>query len=156
MKPKTEPSLFAKIFLAMITPWTSQRLWLAIVCLLFLFSLFWSSVYHLYSFSDPAHVVAFESMFQTIAWAATTVVIGYILDMPTLLNGFKRSVVSSTAQVVQNLVAKEEVKIEENVNVTVTEKYDPEIEKKYADLYATDQSYRPPATVPDSEIEDFR
>lgn len=150
---KKEPSLFAKIFLAMITPWTSQRLWLAITCILTLVSLFWTAVYYLYSI-PPTHVAAFDSMFQTIAWGVVVVVVGYILDMPTLLNGFKREAVATTANVVNKIMTKEETKVCESV--TVTEKAELSVEKKYADKYATDESYRPIATVPDLGVEEFR
>lgn len=149
-----EPSLFSKIVLAMVTPWTSRKLWLAIICLFILQGFFWTSVWYLYSFTDPAHITAFENMFQTIAWGIVTVVIGYILDMPTLLDGFKRTVTATTSQVVQSIIKKEEVKIDQNI--TVTECYDPAIEKKFGDRYATDESYRPTATVPEYSGEDFR
>lgn len=150
---KKEPSLFTKIVIAMFSPWTSNRMWLAIVSILILMNFFWVGVFYLYSI-PVTHVAAFESMFQTIAWGVVTVVVGFILDMPNLLNGFKRTVASTTTNAVQALLAKEEVKIDQNI--TITEKYDPAVEKKYADLFATDQSYRPPATVPDAEVEDFR
>lgn len=117
---KKEPSLFAKIFLAMITPWTSQRLWLAITCILTLVSLFWTAVFYLYSI-PATHVAAFDSMFQTIAWGVVVVVVGYILDMPTLLNGFKREAISTTSNVVQNILSKEEVKIDIQADITYKE-----------------------------------
>lgn len=150
---KKEPSLFTKILLAMFSPWTSNRLWLAIVSILILMNFFWVGVYYLYSI-PVTHVAAFDSMFQTIAWGVVTVVVGFILDMPNLLNGFKRTVASTTTNVVQNLLEKKEVK--QDINIVVTENYDPLVEAKYAEKYASDESYQPPSLVAQSNEETFR
>lgn len=150
---KKEPSLFAKILIAMFSPWTSNRLWLAIVSIMLLMNFFWVGVYYLYSI-PTTHVAAFESMFQTIAWGIVTVVVGFILDMPNLLNGFKRTVASTTSNVVQNLLTKEEVK--KDINIVVTENYDPLVEAKYAEKYALDESYQPPPLVVQTDEETFR
>lgn len=150
---KKEPSLFAKIALAMISPWTSNRMWLAIVSILILMNFFWVGVYYLYSI-PVSHVSAFESMFQTIAWGVVTVVVGFILDMPNLLNGFKRVVASSTSTMVENILKREEVK--KYINIVVTEKYDPLVEQKFAEKYADDESYQPPALVVQTNEETFR
>lgn len=114
---KKDPSILTQILLAIITPWTSRKLWLAVIALFFLVSFFWTSVWYLYSFTEPAHIVAFNSMFQTIAWGVVTVVVGYILDMPSLMNGFKREVVSSTAEIVQSIIKKEDVKIQQDITI---------------------------------------
>lgn len=150
---KKEPSLFVKIVLAMFSPWTSNRLWLAIISILILMNFFWVGVFYLYSI-PVTHVAAFESMFQTIAWGIVSVVIGFILDMPNLLNGFKRTVASTTTNAVQALLSKEEVKIDQNI--VVTENVDPRVVQKYSEKYANDESYRPMATVPDCDAETFR
>lgn len=150
---KKEPSLFTKIALAMFSPWTSNRMWLAIVSILILMNFFWWGVMHLYSI-PVTHVAAYESMFQTVAWAIVTVVVGFILDMPNLLNGFKRTVASTTTNAVQNLLEKHEVK--KDINITVTENYDPRIERQYAEKYAEDESYQPPALVTQIDEEVFR
>lgn len=153
MNLKKEPSLFVKIILAMFSPWTSNRLWLAIVSILILMNFFWVGVFYLYSI-PVTHVAAFEAMFQTIAWGIVSVVIGFILDMPNLLNGFKRTIASTTTNAVQALLTKEEVKIDNNV--TVTEIVDPKVIEKYAEKYKTDESYRPIPSLPDLNEETFR
>lgn len=150
---KKEPSLLTKILLAMFSPWTSNRLWLALVSIYILVQFFWLGVYYLYSI-PATHVAAFESMFQSICWGIVTVVIGFILDMPNLLNGFKRTVASTTTNAVQNLLEKHEDK--KDVNITVTEQYDPLVETKYAEKYAMDESYQPPALVSHANEETFR
>lgn len=110
---KKEPSLRAKIFLAMFTPWTSRKLWLAIVCIFVLISYFWTSVWYLYSFTTEAHIKTFESMFKQITWAIVVIIVSYILEVPTILNGFKKGGASkSTAESVQEIV-KSEIPCEE-------------------------------------------
>lgn len=153
MKEKKEPGLITKIVIAMFSPWTSNRLWLAIVSILILMNFFWVGVYYLYSIPE-SHVAAFDSMFQTIAWGIVTVVVGFILDMPNLLNGFKRTVASTTSNVVQQILTKEEVKIDQNI--VVTEVVDPKVIDKYAEKYKADESYRPVQSLSDLNEETFR
>lgn len=109
-------SMFVKIALAMIAPWTSRKLWMVIIGLSVVISLFWTSVYYLYSFTDPAHITAFESMFQTTAWTVSAIILGY-LGFQSVMDGFKRNVVSTGQQVVQSLFEKKEEKIEHVITV---------------------------------------
>lgn len=136
----------SKIFAAILAPWSSRKLWMSIIGLVIVHSQFWAMIWYLYSFNDPAHIAAFEALCQTCLWTTSAIVLGY-LGIQGVMDNFGRNVVSSTSQVVQNILQKKESR--EDINITITEKVDPQVVERFAQQYESDPSYRPISTIPD-------
>ena len=80
---KAEPKagrfeIISKIILAILTPWTSKRLLMAIIGLAIINSLFWTSVYYLYSFPTEPQAGYFFKMFCVCIGASVTIVMWYL------------------------------------------------------------------------------
>lgn len=87
-----------RIAIAIITPWTSKRLWMTVIALTFLNSLFWPAVKCLYSFTQEWQLKYFFFMYSMVIGAGVTVILTYLLKIS---NG-----VGSTADSVQKLIEK--------------------------------------------------
>lgn len=93
--------IFGQIILAILAPWTSKRLWMTIIGLLFLNSMFWTGVYYLYSFTDQWKAEIYFKMFALVIGACVTAIMGY-LGFQTFGNG----AASSATNVVQTIIEK--------------------------------------------------
>lgn len=100
--------LFGRIVLAMLEPWASRKLWMTVIGLLVINSLYWTSVFYLYSFTEPFKAEIFYKMFSTAMWGTTAIVFSY-LGIQALMSGWGNAagVVTST---VQSVFKKEEKK----------------------------------------------
>lgn len=90
-----------KIALAILAPWTSKRLWMVIIGLVFLNGIFWPAVYYLYSFTEQWRAEIFFKMFCFIMGSCDTIVLGY-LGFQTFGNG----AASTATDAVQKLIEK--------------------------------------------------
>jgi hypothetical protein len=142
-----------KVTLALFAPWTSSKLWMTIIALLIINSLFWTSVWYLYSFVEQWRAQLFYQMFNSVMWTTSMLVLG-LLGLQTLAQGWTNTTATVATNALSSIFHKSEST--STVDVTVTEKYDPKVEEMFAERYASDQSYRPPDTVPDKDVETFR
>jgi hypothetical protein len=138
---------FGKIAIAFLAPWTSRKLWMTVVALVILHSLFWTSVWYLYSFAEQWRAEIFYRMFNSTMWATTMAVLGY-LGLQTLAQGWTQTTTSAISSVTQNLFSREEKRLEVEV--------DEKLVKQFQEKYRDDPSYRPIETVPDMEAPDFK
>lgn len=139
--------LLPKILLAMASPWTSRKLWMTILGVFVVQSLYWVSVWYLYSFVEQWRGELFYKMFASTAWTISMMMLGY-LGLQTLAQGWTNTTASATTSVISTIL--------EHKDINITEKVDANIVKKYAEKYKDDPSYRPLNTVPDMNAEDFR
>lgn len=102
-------SMWGKITLAILAPWTSRKLWVCFIGLSVMITFFWTSVNYLYSFTDQAHIAAFESMYQTTAYTVGAIVC-FFVGVTGFTDGMKRTITSSAITSVQSLIPKKEPK----------------------------------------------
>lgn len=102
-------SMWGKIALAILAPWTSRKLWFGFIGLSVIITFFWTSVNYLYSFTDQAHIAAFEAMFQTTAYTVG-VIVCFVVGATGFTDGMKRTITSSAITSVQSLIPKKEPK----------------------------------------------
>lgn len=109
--------LLGKIALAMLAPWTSRRLWMCIIGLLVINSLFWTATWYLYSFTEQWRGEIFYRMFASTMWGTTAIVFSY-LGIQALMSGWTNTTAQTATSILQTALEKKESKQE----IIVTER----------------------------------
>jgi hypothetical protein len=95
--------LFGKIALAMASPWTSRKLWMTILGVLIVQSLYWVSVWYLYSFTEQWKGELFYKMFASTAWTISMMMLGY-LGLQTLASGWTNTTANTASSVLNTIL----------------------------------------------------
>jgi hypothetical protein len=109
-------NLATKIGLAILDPFTSRKLWMTVIGLIVINSLFWTSVWYLYSFTEQWKAQLFYQMFASTAWATTGIVFSY-LGISALLSGWTNSTVSTATSALNTLIEHKDSKAESVVKI---------------------------------------
>lgn len=113
-----------KLLAAIFAPWTSRRLWMTIIGVFVVQSLYWVSVYYLYSFEEQWKGEIFYKMFSATAWTISMMMLGY-LGLQTLAQGWTNTTSQSASSAIQSLFEKREEKIDITERIYNLDNLDP-------------------------------
>ena len=71
-------SMFRKILIAILEPWTSRKLWMTLLAVIIMQQLFWLATWYLYSFAEEWKAKYFVQMFFVTQGTITTIMLGYL------------------------------------------------------------------------------
>lgn len=103
--------LFGQIALAMLSPWTSRKIWMTLLGVFVVQTLFWTSVWYLYSFTEQWRAEIFYKMFQSTAWTISMMMLGY-LGLQTLATGWTNTTSVTASTVLNTILEHKESKID--------------------------------------------
>lgn len=102
---KQKLSRMGEILMAITGPFTSRKLWASVISVLILQSLFWTSVFYLYSFTEQWRAEIFFKMFTQTNWGITGIVLGY-LGLQTVASGWTNATTSAVTTTIQSVLNK--------------------------------------------------
>lgn len=103
--------ILGQICLAILEPLTSRKLWMTLLGLIVINSLFWACVYYLYSFTEPWQADIFYKMSNSAMWTTSAIVLGY-LGLQTVAAGWTNATTSAATSMINKLTEKKEQKTE--------------------------------------------
>lgn len=70
--------IWQKILLAILAPFASRKLWMVTISIFFVSSLYWTSLWYLYSFTEQWKAELFYKMYASTAISISGIVFGYL------------------------------------------------------------------------------
>jgi hypothetical protein len=107
-----------KIVGAILTVWTSQKLWMTLTGITILYAIYWRSVNYLYSFALPEQITALVSLYQTCMYGVVAAILGFLGI--TGVVSLSRTSTDLVQQVASHVFERKESKSEE-IKTTRTE-----------------------------------
>lgn len=113
--------LVGAIGMAMLSPFTSRKLWMTLIGLMVVNGLYWTSVWYLYSFTEQWKAELFYKMFASTAWTTMGIIFGY-LGLTVLAAGWTNTTMSASSSILQTILEHKDLKadIHQRIDQTIT------------------------------------